>query len=125
MNKKILIIDNDLFFSARIADQIKKMGFETVTEGDARNVLDKARSGISAVIINLSMRNADSVGIVRSLKSDPGTDSIPILAFGSHKNAALFEAAKSAGCEMTVANSALSSALPDFIAQATEDKTNV
>ena len=109
--RKILLVDNDLFFSTRIADQLRKLGFETEVEGVPAAVLGKARGGVIAVILNLSMRTADPIEIIRSLKSDPETASIPIIAFGSHKNSALLESAKSAGCRAVLPNSTISASL--------------
>lgn len=113
--RRALLLDSDLFFSVKVTDTLKHVGYQTRTVrqiaaftqalADERPVL---------VLVNTAARGIDwRAGIVAA--RDAG---IPVVAFGSHVDLATQEEARQAGATSVIANSKLASDLPGVVARA-------
>lgn len=110
--KTILLVVPDLFFSTRIEETAKRLGYQVA----APNVDEKidsaiARTGAVLVVISLDVPNAPEV-IATARRANAHT-----LAFGSHRNVELFTAAREAGCDQVVARSMMDSDLPKLLSK--------
>jgi CheY-like chemotaxis protein len=112
----IILLIPDLFFSVRVADAARMLGYETREVGDAAALLAVARQGAAGIILDTQERS-DWQAAVRQIKVAPETAAIPILAFGSHVDVALQRAAVQAGCDRLVTRGKLMQELPDLLQQ--------
>lgn len=110
-----LLLDSDLFFSVKVTDTLKYVGYQTRT---LRRVEDFAAAlGGSprpvVALVNTAARGVDwRAGIAAA-----HTAGVPVIAFGSHVDLATQEAARQAGATSVVANSKLASDLPGVVAR--------
>lgn len=115
--KKIILVETNVFFSAKIVDRLKRLGFSVDTESSCQEVMNKAGSGISAVIIDLAARGLDVLETIKKLKNSPETTSIPLIGFCGHKEHALMESARSSGCDLVTTNALITSDLTALFAK--------
>ncbi|HVK06531.1 MAG TPA: hypothetical protein VM490_23880 [Armatimonadaceae bacterium] len=105
----ILLLADDLMFPSRIREGLRPLGHSLRTVGDGASLAAALRDAKpSAVLVNLTARRYDPAAIIASLKADPGTKDIPVLAFAGHVEADKHAAARAAGADMVVANSSVS-----------------
>lgn len=103
----VLVIDEDLLFSIRIETTLKKLGYEVTVTGDPEEALAIAeRDLLSLTILNYGregLRPLETTAKLKAVYQPP-----PILGFLSHKLIPeVRAAAREAGCDLLVANSAL------------------
>lgn len=111
---QILLLIPDLFFSVKVADTARALGYTTRDVADADALLLAAREGAAAIVLDTQART-DWQTAVRALKSDPATAAVPILAFGSHVDVNASRAAVAAGVDRLVTRGKLSRELPDLL----------
>ena len=109
--KRIILVETNLFFSAKIRDQLVQLGFSVDTETDYQVIRNKAGLGISAIIIDLAARDIHGLEMVDRLKHSPETASIPLIGFCGHKEHGILESARSYGCNLVTTNAAITSDL--------------
>lgn len=114
--RRALLLDSDLFFSVKVADTLKHIGYQTHTVrreiAAFTQALEDERPVL--VLVNTAARGIDwRAGIVAA--RDAG---IPVVAFGSHVDLATQEEARQAGATSVIANSKLASDLPGVVARA-------
>lgn len=112
----ILLLIPDLFFSVRVADAARALGYEPREVSSAAALVAVVQQGAAGIIVDTQERS-DWQAAVRQLKSDQRTTTIPILAFGSHVDVALQRAAVEAGCDRIVTRGKLMRELPDLLQQ--------
>ncbi len=108
MQKQVLAVLTDLFFSVKLSEAAKRngLGLEFVTE--AKDVLEKAKSKPSLIVFDLNYEAANPLQIIAALKSSPETKGISLIGYLQHIQADLKMQAQEAGCDMVLARSALS-----------------
>ena len=81
MNKRILVVDDDLTTCEVIRIILEDFGFELMTVHDAEQAMQVARDAPpSLVLLDLSLPDSDSLKVCSLLKQEPSTqDSIVIL----------------------------------------------
>lgn len=106
----ILIHVPDLMFATRIEDAAKHLGYrvESLNAGDDT---DAIIARISPALVIVALDTADWERVVASAKRAGAR----VLAFGSHKNVEVMQAAKRAGCDEVVARSRMASELPNLL----------
>jgi len=122
MQPLILLIP-DLFFSVKVADTARALGYNTREVADASALVAAAGEGATAIVIDTQERS-DWQAAVRTLKANAGTAAIPVLAFGSHVDVASAKAAVAVGCDRLVTRGKLSRELPELLSQLIPPKTN-
>lgn len=103
----ILLIDDDLFFPARVATRLEPHGV-TVRVADEGKLAQVLADPPHCVVVNFGATPERRALFVRQLKQDPRTRGIPVLAFAGHLETELHRRAREAGADKVVANSALS-----------------
>jgi CheY-like chemotaxis protein len=114
----------DLYFVSRIESVAKQLGLELELIGSVREVPNgnilKFTDGKHDRLILVDLNN----GLVPweewipILKQDPETNTIPIMAFGSHRDIPLMQTAKSAGVDQVLAKSRFTEDMPNLIRKA-------
>jgi CheY-like chemotaxis protein len=106
--KKVLAVVEDLFFTVKINESAKRAGVPIAFVKSQRDALDQAAEHPSLIILDLNFSSIDPVDLIRKLKSDPTLNKIQLLAYVSHVQGDLKQAAQEAGCDMVLARSAFS-----------------
>lgn len=115
MPRTILALVEDIFFLAKIQQTAKQLGLtvESVTPAALHDRL--ARSEAGAILLDLNHQSGNAMAVLEALRSDPATRSVPVVAFLSHVQADLAQAARAAGCSRVMARSAFSQQLPALL----------
>lgn len=101
-------------FGSRIRAAAQQAGVSAVF---VRSPNELAVRGAQAdlILLDLETRWLDAPASIAGLKADPATESVPIVAFGSHVAGAALLAARAAGADRVLARSAFVKALPDLM----------
>lgn len=113
--KKVLVVMNDLFFSAKINDEAKKLGMTAVFVKDKAVALEQLKSNPAVVIFDLNCTSADPLELIRTMKETPGTAGIPTVGFVSHVQVELKQKALENGCDTVVARSVFAQDFPAIL----------
>ena len=116
--RSALLLDNDLFFVAKITATLKHAGYATRTA----RTLDAFTQGLAAMpesrpviaLVNTAARGVDwRAGIAAAREAG-----VPLIAFGSHVDLETQAEARKAGATRVIANSKLASDLPGIVERA-------
>ena len=108
MQKQVLAVLTDLFFSVKLSEAAKRNGLGLEFVKEAKDVLEKAKSKPSLIVFDLNYEAVNPLEIIAALKSNPETKGISLIGYLSHLQAELKIQAQEAGCDMVLARSALS-----------------
>jgi CheY-like chemotaxis protein len=112
---KVVAVMSDLFFSAKIRDEARKLGMSTVIVKDHEATLDHIKSGAAVTILDLNCASSDPMGLIAKIKSDPETAGICIIGFVAHVQTDLRQKASDCGCDRVVARSVFARDLPELL----------
>lgn len=114
---EVLVVDDGLLFSVRIENILRKLGYSVKVVGNE----PEARAWANAhplvlAIINFGSERTSAADTVRHLKALPHPPAV--LGFISHTwIPQVRPAAMEAGCDLLVANSVISTRLPQLVAR--------
>lgn len=80
INKKILIVEDDEFLLSMYSTKFEIEGYDVIMAGDGEMGLEKARKekpGI--VLLDIMLPNMDGFDVLKKLKADRETSSIPVI----------------------------------------------
>ena len=109
----VIALVNDMIFASKIRGAAQAADVPVRTTSKAADVLAVA-SEARLILVDLDATRADPVGLIRSLKADPGTVA-RVVAFVSHVNADAIAAARAAGADQVLARSAFVARLPEIL----------
>ena len=110
--RTILLLERDLFFSVKIRDTLKHLGYETQV---ARSEEDFARK-LDASAPTLAIIHTGIAGVAwERVIAQAKAAGVPTLAFGSHVDLEAQQAARRAGADRVISNSKLASDLPTIV----------
>lgn len=96
---RILLIDSNVLFAKRLADALKREGFEVTTTTQAAFALTALEyDSPAAIVCATKMREMGALEIARIIHSDSKNTSLQIIATGDGSQRALMEAFQ-AGCD--------------------------
>jgi CheY-like chemotaxis protein len=97
---RILLIDSNVYFSKRLGDSLRQIGFEVVHCTQASYALTMLEwNAPSAVLCATNLREMGALEMAPILRGDPKTANIPLIAIGGGgSDQALLEAYR-AGCD--------------------------
>ena len=110
-----LVIESDLFFSVRIEKTLQKMGYAvTVATTGEQAIADAAANPPDIVVVNFGEERLHAEETTRKLKDSH--NAALVLGHISHVNMPFVRPnAIHAGCDLLVANSALTMRLPQLV----------
>jgi len=114
-NKAILAVLEDLFFTVKIHEAAKRAGLPVEFLKSEIDVLLRAKTQPSLIIIDLNFQGVDGLKLVETLKADAETKGINLLGYLSHVQGELKLKAQEAGCNMVLPRSAFSQSLPQIL----------
>lgn len=122
MPAKILAVVEDIFFLAKIQQTARQLGItvEPVVPDALQDSLTGCRAG--AILLDLNHRSGKAIASLQDVKTDPATRSIPVVAFLSHVQTDLAQAARAAGCDRVMARSAFSRQLPELLQELSNEE---
>lgn len=125
MNDKpvIVMIVPNLIFATRIEEAARDAGAVVQVPINQAEFLAALRAGARLAIIDSSVPDIQWLEWVTAAKADPETESVPILAFGSHVDVDLRNRTLGAGADRYMARSNFSAGLPEIIAAAVREAT--
>ena len=87
MNKRVLILDDDLDILQICAIVLKKKGFDVSTLNNSSNVLENVRSYMPDVILMDNwIPGPGGIEATKQLKNEPGLQAIPVIFFSANSN---------------------------------------
>jgi CheY-like chemotaxis protein len=96
---KILLVEDHEEIWDFLSRRLKRRGFDVVLAHDGQEGVDKARSERpDVVLLDMNLPVMDGWTAARTLKADPGTAPIPLIALTAHAVAGDRDKALDAGC---------------------------
>ncbi len=84
MGSHILVVDDEININQVLSEILKLEGFEVVCAFDGEEAIDKARSGIPAVILlDIGLPKKTGWEVLEILKGDEQTRAIPIIVLSA------------------------------------------
>jgi CheY-like chemotaxis protein len=95
----VLLVDDYLDTVELLADYLRFRGFEILTAADGAAAIDMAREHLPDVmILDMQLPIFTGLEVARTLKADPATSDIQIIAFTANIYEYIMEEALAAGC---------------------------
>ena len=100
MPNKILLVEDHEEIWDFLSRRLKRRGFEVVVAQDGEQGLEMTQSERpDVVLLDMNLPEMDGWTVARTLKDDPETAAIPIIALTAHALAGDREKALEAGCD--------------------------
>ena len=115
--KRVVLIDSNLFFLAKVSAVLKNCGYQVETAGSVQEVYAKVQANAVLIIVNLMAPGIKSLDWIGAIKKDPATKNVPLLGFAGHLAQEVFSAAMAAGCDRVVSNGELCLRAPEILRQ--------
>ena len=107
--KTILVAVSDIFFYTKIRDAFLPSGYKLERIRNSEDWKEQAlHSQPIGVIINMNDDRLNAPDIVKTLKANPQTESLPILAFANHEEVGSWQLAKDLGIQKVVSRNEFS-----------------
>jgi CheY-like chemotaxis protein len=112
---KVVAVLDDLFFTVKIMDAVKRAGLELELLKDEPTVLDRAAASPTLMIFDLNIRSLNAVEVIQKIKQSRETRHVSILGFVSHVQVDLKARAQQAGADVVLPRSTFSTNLPAIL----------
>ena len=114
---KVLVLEDDLMFSVRIEKTLTHLGYApSIFTHSADAIAFAEQNTLCLALINFSSEQQAPGEVVKQIKARP--DPPPVLGYCSHVSMPQIRPnAMAAGCNLLVANSALTMRLPQIVAK--------
>jgi CheY-like chemotaxis protein len=123
MDKRILLVDSDVFFSTNLSNALRAHGYATTICETSDDALRLAREqSPSAICVNLSARGFDPLALAQQLKSAEALRAIRLLGFCGHVEDEKAAQARAAGYHLVAPNSAMAMSLSQVIEKLMRDE---
>ncbi|KTD70786.1 response regulator [Legionella tucsonensis] len=100
MTVKILIVEDNELNLDMLSRRLQRKGYEIISAVDGEKGVSMAKAeNPDLILMDLSLPVLDGYDATRQLKSDPKTNSIPIIALTAHAMVGDREKAVAAGCD--------------------------
>ncbi|MGH9582630.1 MAG: response regulator [Bryobacteraceae bacterium] len=114
-SKKVVAVLSDLMFMVKIQEAAKRAGLDPVFVKTRQEALEQAKNHPVAVIIDLNNPTAEPLDIIEQCKANSETNKVNLIAYVSHVQADLKQAAQEKGADLVMARSAFSQNLPNIL----------
>jgi len=80
MTRRVLIVDDEFGLAEVVAEMLQERGFHTVIAINGQLALERIREQpFDLVLLDCMMPILDGAGVVRALRAEPATASVPII----------------------------------------------
>lgn len=98
MSKTIMTVDDSASIRQMVSFTLQQAGYGVVEAVDGRDALSKLNgAAVHMVITDLNMPNLDGIGLIRSLRNNPGFKFLPIVMLTTESQAEKKQEGKVAG----------------------------
>jgi PleD family two-component response regulator len=115
LDKKVLVVVDDLLFTVKISDAAKRAGLTPEFVKSEEDVFDRAKQKPRLIILDLNASSVQPLRLISALKGSPETKGISLIGYLSHIQGELKQQAHDAGADMVMARSAFSKNLPQIL----------
>lgn len=114
---KVLVLEDDLMFSVRIEKTLAHLGYApSIFTHSAEAIAFAEQNTLRFALVNFSSEQQSPGEVVKRIKAQPNPP--PVLGYCSHVSMPQIRPnAMAAGCNLLVANSALTMRLPQLVAK--------
>ncbi|MEO7836162.1 MAG: response regulator, partial [Acidimicrobiales bacterium] len=103
MASRVLVVDDDPVIQNLLRVNFEMEGYEVIVASDGVEGLERARTeNPDIVVCDIMMPRMDGLAVVRHLKADPATRSIPILLLSAKAQAPDVQAGEESGADAYV-----------------------
>ena len=114
-----LLAYEDILPGSQLVNRLRELGYRVLSIGPSDLLLSSARQEKPMIIlVDLVSKTQDIPNIISSLRAEPETAHIPVIAFGPIRDRARQAAAQQAGATLVAASKAILGQLPDLLEQA-------
>lgn len=107
-----LLISGDLFFTSKVTGTAQALGLRVEEVGNLAAATERLQADdIGCVFLDLATPRVSVADLIAAMSD---ANRVPIVAFGSHVNTDVLEAARAAGAEV-MPRSQFSATLPDLL----------
>jgi DNA-binding NtrC family response regulator len=111
-SRSALLLDNDLFFVAKVRETLRHAGYETRTVRRAEDFAQAlTETKLTVALVNTQARGIDWRAAITAARAA----NIPVIAFGAHVDLETQQAAREAGATRVISNSRLASDLAQIV----------
>jgi CheY-like chemotaxis protein len=122
MAHRVLAAVEDLLFRSKISETAGILGIEARFPRSKEKLLVTLReSPPDLLVLDLNSARFEPLELLRTVKADLDTRSIPTVGFLSHVQGDLAVAAKEAGCDRVMARSAFTRDLPRILGETSDE----
>ena len=114
---RIVAVVNDLMFGSKIRAAAHQQGI-AIAFARSSAALHEQAAHATLLLLDLNTRWLQPADEIRALKASPATQHVRIIAFGSHVDTATLTAAREAGADRVMANSAFVKEMSELISTA-------
>jgi DNA-binding NarL/FixJ family response regulator len=115
----VLAAVDDLLFSSKIRTVARHAGVEVVFARSPESILEQVRTTRPSVaVFDLNSQKTDPLRTIAAIKADADLRTTSIVAFVSHVQVSLVDAARAAGADSVMARSAFTQHLAEILGHA-------
>ena len=98
MSKTILTVDDSSSIRMMVSFTLKEKGYNVIEACDGKDALNKLKgAALDLIITDLNMPNVDGIELIKSVRSDPKHNFIPIVMLTTESQASKKIEGKAAG----------------------------
>lgn len=114
--KTILVAVTDIFFYTKVRDALRTGGYRIEKARAQQDIAEKTSATTpAAVILDMNDLTLDAFQAIESLKANPQSKSIPILAYANHEEVDTWNRAKALGVTKIVSRNEFSARTKDLV----------
>jgi len=114
--RTILVAVTDIFFYTKVRDALRTSGYRIEKARTQQDIAEKtAAAAPVAVIVDMNDLTVDAFRAIETLKANPQSKSIPILAYANHEEVDTWNRAKSLGVTKIVSRNEFSARTKDLV----------
>lgn len=114
--KTILVVVNDIFFYTKLRDALKPHGYVLERARAQEEVREKAAAlRPAAAVLNMNDPSVDGLKALEALRAEPGSKTLPVLAFANHEEVDTWNRAKALGVTKIVSRNEFSARMKELV----------
>ncbi|OQW62980.1 MAG: histidine kinase [Nitrospira sp. ST-bin5] len=114
--RTILVAVTDIFFYTKVRDALRTGNYRIEKARTQQDIAEKtATVSPTAVILDMNDLTVDAFQAIETLKADPRSKSIPILAYANHEEVDTWNRAKALGVTKIVSRNEFSARTKDLV----------
>jgi len=113
-----LVVNERVMPGGQLVNRLQDLGYRVQTLTSAAQLVETAEKEKPLLVFIDLAAPGDAPGGIKTLRTTPATEHLPVVAFGPDKQDQLLAAAETAGANLSVGDSAVVNHLPQLIERA-------